>query len=612
MIWKRKIGIVVVLLSCLCCTSVFAASGTCDLAQTVAQKAQSTFAKDQAAGLKLFIKAQQLCSDDARYNYNLGLAYYQYGRLGDAIKQVETAVTKDDKNPLWLNNLAAMLLQQGGKADQALKYAEKAERTEQGPAVLETLARARFAAGHQFEALEGLHQALTKAKDNNLQQTYATLLDSYLALQLEIIASGDPESGLKALERLTFEPQAWRTRSLVLVRTEQGEEALRVAGEATKKFPDASELREVANEVGNQVALSLYEDFQAGQGASAVQKAKRLAETYRLKPISEAYEKLLTALLEDATSVQVPEAVARKAQAQKSAGRAEQLLAGLGSGAITLSSDVDLKVDIDDKIPNGAKAGTYDVAVVIGNRNYRRAGVPAVDYAIRDARTMNSYLIKTMGFDKRNIIYIEDAGLADFFQVFGSNNNYRGKLYNFVKADQSKVFIYYVGHGAPELKTGDAYFVPVDADPQYLKNSGYLLKTFYDNLGKLPATQITVVLDACFSGNSDKGLIFSGVSSLTLKLKDDLKQPDNVTVIASSQNNQVSTWYPEKRHSLFTYYFLKGLGGEADSDRNSKLTVAELETYLQDKVPYEARRLKGNEQNPSISGDRQHVLAILK
>ncbi|MBU0675874.1 MAG: caspase family protein [Proteobacteria bacterium] len=587
------------------------ASDTCDLAQTIAKKAQAKFQTDQAEGLKLFIKAQQLCGDNPRYTYNLGLAYYQYGRLDDAVRQVEAAVVKDGKNTLWLNNLAAMLLQQGGNPEKTLTYADQAARQDsKNGAVQETLARARFAAGQHFSALQGLHD-VAKNSEKELTATYDSLLDTYLATQLEIISGGQVEEGLATLAKLDFEPQAARTRALVLARSGRGEEALEVAAAANKKFTNNSEIAQVQDEVANQVALSLYETFQAGNGAKAVQKAKSMAETYQVKPLVEAYEKLLAALLEDATSIAVPEAVARKNVASKSSGRTEQLLAGLGGSAAS-AADINLSVDIDDQIPAGKAAGKYDVAVVIGNRTYRQAGVPAVDYAERDARIMNSYLVKTMGFGKKNIIYVENAGLADFNKIFGSAGDHMGQLFNFVKPGESRVFIYYVGHGAPELASGDAYFVPVDADPQYLKTNGYRLETFYNNLGKLPATQVTVVLDACFSGNSDKGLLFSGVSSLTLKVKENFVKPPNTVVFASAQNDQVSTWYPEKRHSLFTYYFLKGLGGEADSDRNAQLTVAELEDYLGENVPFMARRLKGNEQQPSISGDRQQVMAVLQ
>ncbi|MDT8445217.1 MAG: hypothetical protein RQ722_13055, partial [Desulfuromonadales bacterium] len=44
------------------------AADTCGLAREIAGKAAKQFADDQAAGLKLFMKAQQLCPDDAGLN----------------------------------------------------------------------------------------------------------------------------------------------------------------------------------------------------------------------------------------------------------------------------------------------------------------------------------------------------------------------------------------------------------------------------------------------------------------------------------------------------------------------------------------------------------------
>jgi len=77
-----------------------------------------------------------------------------------------------------------------------------------------------------------------------------------------------------------------------------------------------------------------------------------------------------------------------------------------------------------------------------------------------------------------NILYAEDAGLTKFNEFFGSERDYRGRLFKYVKAGVSQVFVYYVGHGAPDLETNEAYFVPVDANPQDLKANGYRLQTF--------------------------------------------------------------------------------------------------------------------------------------
>jgi len=58
-----------------------AADSQCALAKKIGEKAAQKFKKDKTEGLKLFIKAHGLCPDDARLNFNLGLAYYKYGNL---------------------------------------------------------------------------------------------------------------------------------------------------------------------------------------------------------------------------------------------------------------------------------------------------------------------------------------------------------------------------------------------------------------------------------------------------------------------------------------------------------------------------------------------------
>lgn len=269
--------------------------------------------------------------------------------------------------------------------------------------------------------------------------------------------------------------------------------------------------------------------------------------------------------------------------------------------------------DVDDGIPGGTAAGKYDIAVVIGNGDYATTGTPNVDFALQDARTMREYLIKTFGYDPANIIYLENATLTKLNELFGTSDDYRGKLYKWVKPGQSRIFVYYVGHGAPDQETGEAYFVPVDANPQYIRTSGYKLSTFYENLSKIPAAKKTVVIDACFSGSSPNGQLLKGVSGLVARLKAEPRAETAADLLLTSAGmNQVAGWYPEKGHSLFTYFFLKGLQGEADANRDGKITMGEMKAWLNDQVPYMARRLTGNEQQPFISGDDAAILAVYR
>ena len=107
-------------------------------------------------------------------------------------------------------------------------------------------------------------------------------------------------------------------------------------------------------------------------------------------------------------------------------------------------------------------------------------------------------------------------------------------------------------------------------------------------------------------------MLFKNISPALVKVKKEFQGPANASVITSAAVDQVSTWYPEKRHSLFTYYFLKGLQGGADANKDGRITMGEMQAYLKDNVPYMARRLAGTEQLPVMTGNAGDVIAILK
>ena len=132
----------------------------------------------------------------------------------------------------------------------------------------------------------------------------------------------------------------------------------------------------------------------------------------------------------------------------------------------------------------------------MGNRNYQQAGIPEVKFAHRDLEVVRTYLIHTLGFDPQNIIEERDATKGVFETLFGTSHDPKGMLYNWVRPGVSRVFVYYVGHGAPSAETGEAFFMPVDANPDYVSKSGYPVSVFYSNLEKLPAKEVIIVLDA--------------------------------------------------------------------------------------------------------------------
>ena len=269
---------------------------------------------------------------------------------------------------------------------------------------------------------------------------------------------------------------------------------------------------------------------------------------------------------------------------------------------IILKSDVDLNIPVTGTINNDG------IAVVIGNSNYDKT--KNVDFAIHDARMMKEYLMKVMGFKEFNIFYYEDASKTDFEVLFGNKMEFQGKVYNAVKPGKSDLFVFYSGHGAPDLRSNTGYFVPSECDPQYISISGYSTEVFFNNLAKIPTKSTTVVTDACFSGAE----ILEGVSPIGIKSKG-FNSIQNGVMLSSSAGTQVSSWYSENNHGMFTYFFLKAIVDKDITDKNQDgmLTASEIYSYVSDKsdgVPYYARRFRNIEQTPTIQGLKQDNVLV--
>ncbi len=255
--------------------------------------------------------------------------------------------------------------------------------------------------------------------------------------------------------------------------------------------------------------------------------------------------------------------------------------------------------DIDTPPIRATRNRTEDYAIVIGVENYRQQ-LPAADFAANDARSVSGYLIQTLGYPEDNVVTLlnERAGNVDLAKYL------ERWLPNHVGANSS-VFIYFSGHGAPNPTTGDAYLVPYDGDPAFIDETGYSLQRMYATLGSLPAKQVVVALDACFSGAGGRSVVARGVRSISLRTSEPLRLPTNLTVLSASSGAQTSSTYAEKRHGLFTYFLLKGIRNEDVFARDGSLLLQDLFAYVEPQVESIARRKYNNEQTPQLTGTGQ-------
>lgn len=237
--------------------------------------------------------------------------------------------------------------------------------------------------------------------------------------------------------------------------------------------------------------------------------------------------------------------------------------------------------DVDD-LPAQAAVRPHAVAVVIGVETYREA-LPKADFAAADARLAAEYFKRVLGVSEENLALLVDgrATKSDFEKYFEQ------WLPNHADKD-SEVFVFFSGHGAPDPGKGDAYLVPFDGDPTYIKQTGYSLKRLYAQLGKLPAKNVTIALDSCFSGAGGRSVLAKGARPLVTVRTD--APPARVTVLAAAAGDQISNSYEEQGHGLFTYFLLKGLKEKGD--------FKAAYDYLGPEVSRTARRKYNSDQTP--------------
>jgi hypothetical protein len=251
------------------------------------------------------------------------------------------------------------------------------------------------------------------------------------------------------------------------------------------------------------------------------------------------------------------------------------------------------EVDVDD-IPPRVKdyVNNENYALVIGIGNYREKVIPEIKFATRDAEVTAKYFEHLSGIPKSNIkVLTDDKATKSDLEAYLED-----WLQKRVTKD-SKVFIYYAGHGAPDPMGKDAYIVPYEGHPDF-PSKLYPLSKMYDALNRLPAKEVVVMLDSCFSGAKGRSVTSEGARPLFISLGTPVLARGKLSVIAGSTGSQISSDYLRTRHGLFTYFLLRGMRGEADKEKKGLVDLGSLFSYVKRNVSEKALLEFNREQTP--------------
>jgi uncharacterized caspase-like protein len=222
---------------------------------------------------------------------------------------------------------------------------------------------------------------------------------------------------------------------------------------------------------------------------------------------------------------------------------------------------------------------------------------------------MTELLTKSFGFLNKNIVYLPNSTKTKMESWFGTKEDHKQQLFNKIIPGVTKeIFVYYVGHAGPNGNNPAdkrAYLILKDTEKSSVSATGYPLETLYINLDKMPVEKVTVVLDACFSGEA-----LGYNNAATINTEDVFKKAPTLlqkgVVMTAAENNQFAIRDESLNHGLFTYELVKAIcnGNEADLNNDKKVTFEEVINKLNDPlkgVPAKARD-QNKQQSPTVNG----------
>ena len=268
------------------------------------------------------------------------------------------------------------------------------------------------------------------------------------------------------------------------------------------------------------------------------------------------------------------------------------------------------KVTVEFK---GIEATSDSYIFVVGIDNYKNSKYN-LNYAGADANAIKGVLEKKGNSLFRNIIVYE------LFSNEATQSNITSTFRKITdNARPQDVFtFFYSGHGVtiPDKKDKEQfYLVPWEVTSMYnedkIHKSGVSGKQLVNFSQEIDAMKQLFIIDACQSGSIESAFKLKGAAEE--KALAQLARSAGIHVVASTQSDQFAAEFGELGHGLFTYVLLEALSGKADgSPKDGKITIGEMNAYLESVVPDYTEKYRGEAQWPVINSNGQDFPIIIK
>ncbi len=249
-------------------------------------------------------------------------------------------------------------------------------------------------------------------------------------------------------------------------------------------------------------------------------------------------------------------------------------------------------------------------AFVVGVQHYDKAELTSLRFTEKDAESIAEAL-RASGYRGQNVVLLSHTVGAKEPRYSPLADNIRRELKLLLSEvrEDDFVLLALTGHGVQFQGEKDSYFCPADArlsDRRTLISLGEV----YRSLDECKAGGKVMLVDACRNDPLSNLAKSRPVVKLESLSNQPAPPPGGIAAFFSCSAGQESFEHPSLANGVFFHYVVRGIRGEADSDKDEEVSLPELEQYAVKNVQSFVRAELGRSQTPERRGEAHGLLVL--
>lgn len=236
-------------------------------------------------------------------------------------------------------------------------------------------------------------------------------------------------------------------------------------------------------------------------------------------------------------------------------------------------------------------------ALIVGSNDGGGAGRETLRYAARDAANVADVLHQIGGVNKADLSLLREPDSASLDRAFDElSRRVRDER---KKGQRVELVVYYSGHA--------------DETGILLAGTRYQYGRLRQRIRAVPADVHIAIVDSCASGSFTR---LKGGTKMPPFLQDSSNQVAGFAFLSSSSEDEDAQESDRIGASFFTYFFVAGLRGGADRNRDGKITLTEAYQFAYEHTLGRTQNTVHGPQHPAyemhLSGTGDVVITDLR